>query len=259
MNKIILGDAVHSMKNIESSSIDLAITSPPYNMKDKCKKWGDYNGRALKISTAYDANEDCLTRNKYVSWQRECLSEMMRIIKDDGAIFYNQKWRVREGILMDCSDIVKDFPVRQIIIWDRSSGTNFCQRYFLPTYEVIYMITKRDFKLRKKANSFKDVWRITTERNPNHPAPFPLEIPDRILKSTYAKSVIDPFSGSGTTACAAIKNGINYIGIEKSEKYRKDSISRIKLFRSKYEGTSITDNNHDARGQYRLFQSTKLE
>ena len=83
---------------------------------------------------------------KYVAWQRESLTAMMRVLRNDGVIFYNHKWRVQGGLLQDRHDIVEGFPVRQIIIWKRKGGINFNPGYFLPTYEVIYMICKPDFK-----------------------------------------------------------------------------------------------------------------
>lgn len=70
---------------------------------------------------------------------------MMRLLKDDGAIFYNHKWRVQNGLIQDRREIVADFPVRQIIIWRRKGGINFNAGYFLPTYEVIYPYCKKRF------------------------------------------------------------------------------------------------------------------
>ena len=83
-----------------------------------------------------------MPNDEYAEWQRACISEMMRIISDDGALFYNHKWRVQGGLIQDRQDIVESFPVRQIIIWKRKGGINFNPGYFLPTYEVIYLIAK---------------------------------------------------------------------------------------------------------------------
>ncbi|WP_412707826.1 hypothetical protein [Candidatus Rickettsia kedanie] len=57
---------------------------------------------------------------------------MLRIISNDGAIFYNHKWRVQKGILQDHQDIISGFPVRQIIIWQCTGGINFNPGYLLP-------------------------------------------------------------------------------------------------------------------------------
>jgi site-specific DNA-methyltransferase (adenine-specific) len=167
----------------------------------------------------------------YVKWQRECINSMMRVLREDGAIFYNHKWRVQDGLLQDRSDIVKGFPVRQIIIWQRDGGLNFNAGYFLPTYEVIYLIAKPDFKLAPRANAVGDVWRISPESGNPHPAPFPLELAKRCIQSTDADLVLDPFMGSGTTAIAAELCKRSWIGLEISQDYCKMASDRIKAAR----------------------------
>jgi modification methylase len=152
---------------------------------------------------------------------------MFRLIKDDGAIFYNHKWRVQDGLLQDRQDIVDGFPVRQIIIWKRKGGINFNPGYFLPTYEVIYLIAKPKFRLADKANAFGDVWEFKQEMKNEHPAPFPIALIDRIISSTNAQIVLDPFMGSGTTAVVAMGLSRNYIGIELSPDYCDMAEKRI--------------------------------
>jgi len=168
-----------------------------------------------------------MPHDKYVKWQRECLEQMMRVINDHGAIFYNHKWRVQDGLLQDRQDIVTGYPVRQIIIWKRKGGINFNAGYFLPTYEVIYLIAKKKFKLAPKANAHGDIWEFTQERNNPHPAAFPVDLIERIISSTNANIILDPFMGSGTTAVVAKELGRKYIGIETSPEYCKMAESRI--------------------------------
>ncbi|MDO5561854.1 MAG: site-specific DNA-methyltransferase, partial [bacterium] len=165
---------------------------------------------------------------EYVEWQRKCLSEMMRVVKETGAIFYNHKWRVQKGLLQDRQDIVYGFPVRQIIIWKRNGGINFNKGYFLPTYEVIYLIAKKKFQLAPKANAYGDVWEFGQELNNPHPAPFPIQLIERIIGSTNAELVLDPFMGSGTTAIAARNLGRSYVGIELSKEYCDLANDRIR-------------------------------
>lgn len=232
LNKMICGDAVEIMKAIPSGSVDLIITSPPYNLKNSTGN-GMKDGRGGKWANAalqkgYSHHEDSMPHDEYVKWQRACLKQMLRLIPDDGAIFYNHKWRVQGGLLQDRQDILKGFPVRQIIIWRRKGGFNFNPGYFLPTYEVIYLIAKPKFKLLPKANGVGDVWEFTQDMNNKHPAPFPLMMIDRIISSTNAKTVLDPFMGSGTTAIAAINNDRNYIGIDVSPEYCEMAEQRIK-------------------------------
>ena len=234
LNTIVCGDCLATMKEMPSKSVDLVVTSPPYNLKNSTGN-GMKDGRGGKWKNAelvkgYSHHDDCMPHEEYVQWQRNCLSEMFRLINDDGAIFYNHKWRVQDGILQDRQDIVNGFPVRQIIIWKRKGGINFNAGYFLPTYEVIYLIAKRDFKLVPKANAYGDVWEFKQEMNNPHPAPFPVALIDRIISSTYASIVLDPFMGSGTTAIAAIKNERDYIGIEISPEYAEMAKNRIAAY-----------------------------
>jgi modification methylase len=223
LNRIICDDCLEAMKQIPDNSIDLVVTSPPYNLKNstgngmKDSRGGKWKNAAL--CNGYADHTDCMPHEKYVKWQRACLSEMLRIIPETGAIFYNHKWRVQDSILQDRQDIVSGFPVRQIIIWKRKGGINFNAGYFLPTYEVIYLIAKKKFKLASKANSFGDVWEFTQELNNPHPAPFPIALIERIISSTTAKIVLDPFMGSGTTAIAAKINNRDFVGIEISKEY----------------------------------------
>jgi len=219
------------MKGLPDNSFDLIVTSPPYNLKNSTGN-GMKDGRGGKWKNAelvngYSHHDDCMPHEDYAKWQRECLTEMIRLIPDHGAIFYNHKWRVQDGLLQDRQDIVQGFPIRQIIIWKRKGGINFNAGYFLPTYEVIYLIAKPDFKLVPKANAHGDVWEFKQEMNNPHPAPFPVELIDRIISSTDAKTVLDPFMGSGTTAIASLINNRKYFGIELSPDYV--SMARLRI------------------------------
>lgn len=231
LDKIICGDCLETMKKMPSNSIDLVVTSPPYNLKNstgsgmKDGRGGKWAGAALV--NGYSHHDDNMPHEEYAKWQKDCLTEMFRLIKNDGAIFYNHKWRVQDGLLQDRQDIVGEFPVRQIIIWRRKGGINFNPGYFLPTYEVIYLIAKPEFKLAPKANAFGDVWEFTQEMKNEHPAPFPVALIDRIIGSTNGKIVLDPFMGSGTTAVVSMGLNRHYIGIELSPDYCELAEERI--------------------------------
>ena len=231
LGRIINGDCVREMAKLPVGSFKVIVTSPPYNLKNSTGN-GMKDGRGGKWSNAalingYDNHEDTMPHKEYVAWQRKCLKEMFRLLSDDGAIFYNHKWRVQDGLLQDRQDIVSGLPVRQIIIWQRSGGINFNPGYFLPTYEVIYLIAKPKFKLAPKMNAQGDVWTISQERNNEHPAPFPVELAKRCIQSVGSGPVLDPFMGSGTTAVAAEELGIHWTGIEKSKAYCKMAEARI--------------------------------
>lgn len=234
LDNIHHGDSLELMRKIPDNSIDVILTSPPYNLKNSTGN-GMKDGRGGKWANAalvkgYANYDDNMPADEYAEWQYQNLKEMYRIIKDDGAIFYNHKWRVQGGKMQDRSDIIRDLPVRQVIIWRRKGGINFNKGYFLPTYEVIYLIPKPKFSLAPKANAFGDVWEFSQDLKNPHPAPFPFDLADRVVKSTTGSIILDPFMGSGTTALAAIANDRHYIGIEKSDEYVKMANDRISEF-----------------------------
>lgn len=232
INQIICGDSLEIMRQMPAKSVGLVVTSPPYNLKNSTgngMKAGTKTGRWANnpLQNGYAHHDDQMPHDKYVEWQRACLSEAMRLLTDDGAIFYNHKWRVQGGLIQDRADIVDGFPVRQIIIWKRAGGFNFNPGYFVPTYEVIYLIAKKGFKLAKGKNGYGDVWEFTQEMKNGHPAPFPLGLPYRCIESTNAEIILDPFSGSGTTAIAAKQLNRNYIGIDVSPDYCEMAQARL--------------------------------
>ncbi|HWP79611.1 MAG TPA: site-specific DNA-methyltransferase [Candidatus Acidoferrum sp.] len=201
--EIICGDALEVMKKLPGGSLDLVMTSPPYNLGDE------------------------MPYPEYVKWQRACLRQMLRLIRDDGAIFYSQLWRVQNGLMQDRREILRGMPVRQVIIWKRAGGVNFNPGYFLPTYEVIYLIAKPGFTLAPGANGVGDVWSVTQERRNPHPAPQPVELTDRIVASTSGKLLLDPFAGSGTAAVSALRHGRDYILIDSSKEYCEMAARRL--------------------------------
>lgn len=235
MDRILCGDCIELMNEMPAKSVGVIVTSPPYNLRNSTGN-GMKDGRGGKwrnaqLLSGYETHEDNMPHEEYVAWQRNCLTAMMRVLRDDGAIFYNHKWRVQAGLLQDRNDIVDGFPVRQIIIWKRDGGINFNPGYFLPTYEVIYLICKPNFKLAPKANAYGDVWCIPQEKNNPHPAPFPVELAKRCISSTTARVVLDPMVGSGSTVVAAESLGRNWIGMDTSENYCNLARERIEIQR----------------------------
>ena len=234
LNQIHQGDCIQLLEEMPAESIDIVVTSPPYNIKNS--SGGFWNSSSFKwpnsrlLHEGYSGHDDYMQHDDYVDWQRAVLSNLMRVLKPTGAIFYNHKWRVQKGVLQDRADIVSGFPVRQVIIWQRKGGINFNPGYFLPTYEVVYMIAKPAFKLLEKANVIGDVWSITQDRGNPHPASFPIELPKRCIESSPGPVVLDPFIGSGTTAIAAMIAGRDWIGIDNSEEYCDMARKRIETY-----------------------------
>ena len=223
LNTIHQGDCARVMRRIPAGSVDLVFTSPPYNLRTS-------SGNGRRNWPGYDGHSDDMPHRDYVRWQRRCLTQMMRLLAPHGAIFYNHVYRVQHGRLQGHNDILAGFPVRQIIIWNRSGGTNYNPGYYLPTYEVIYLIANPGFRL---AQSYPDIWRAHQEDSdwiPEIPT-FPLDLPLTAIQTTGAQVILDPFLGSGTTAAAAKLEGRDYIGIEKSRRYCAIARRRLALTR----------------------------
>lgn len=232
IDTIINGDALDVMRRLPSKSLDAIITSPPYNLLNSTGNGLKQNTRTGKwknaaIKNGYAKYNDNMPYDEYVAWQRECVGEMCRLIKDTGAVFYNNKNRVQGGLLENRGVIVEGYPLRQIITWKRAGAINFNPGYFLPTTEQIYLLCGREFRLSKGANKFTDVWEIKQEMKNPHPAPFPEALTDRIISSVDGEIILDPFAGSGTTAVSAKKFNRHFILIEQSEEYCRMAQSRI--------------------------------
>lgn len=106
-----------------------------------------------------------------------------------------------------------DLPVDRIICGD--------------SLTVLKTFPDQSVDLKRTSAGLSDVWYIPHEPSNAHPAPFPVEIPRRIISATNAEIILDPFSGSGTTAVAAKELGRHYIGIEISPDYCAMAKERI--------------------------------
>lgn len=171
----------------------------------------------------------------YTKWQHEVFREMWRLLDDRGAIFYNHK-----PLQRDKRVIHPDYLIppelrachRQTVVWDRRVGHNFSSAHFTPVQEWIMVVAKRDFEL-SRGHGLSSVWQMTPDRSNEHPAPFPIELPRRAIRSTTAEHILDPFAGSGTTGVAAVELGRWFLGIEKTEAYANVANQRIASKRTK--------------------------
>ena len=99
LDKVHCGDCLTLMGKMPAASIGLIVTSPPYNLRNSTGN-GLKDGRGGKWPRAelihgYQGYADNLPGDEYIQWQRACLAAMMRVLREDGAIFYNHKWRVQ--------------------------------------------------------------------------------------------------------------------------------------------------------------------
>lgn len=239
LNKIYCYDVLEGLKRLENESVDLIITSPPYNK-------AGFNGVSKRTKSCiwnktinYSGNVDIdnMPENKYEEWQIEILNECYRVLKSNGSMFYNHKIRVKKNQISHPIEWVSKslFRCRQIITWDRTNSPNQDTCRYVPVTELIFWLCKSEKNPRFKRDAemlFQtDVWRLPPKRNTEHPAPFPIEIPDNIIPSISMGDrilVLDPFMGSGTVAKSAIKHNCDYIGFEISKEYCDKATEEIK-------------------------------
>lgn len=246
---LYLGDCREILPTL--GKVDAVFTSPPYNLGNTtgggfpATKVGHYAvdagmaargglGKWSRASAAgglahgYGIHDDAMPHDRYVQWQREIVSALWAQLSDDGAIFYNHKPRVLDGVVVTPLAYLPDLPVRQIVIWARAGGINFSPTFYCPTHEWIVVLARPAFRLKSKgASGVGDVWYVPQEANDEHPAPFPLQLPLTAIETISAQTILDPFMGSGTTGVAAIKLGRKFIGIEIEPKYFDIACRRI--------------------------------
>ena len=226
----IINKSSESMSELPDASIHLIITSPPYN-----------------VGKEYDQD---LSLEEYLELLRKVFTESYRVLVKGGRIVINianigRKPYIHLNGLLSKQLIEIGFIMRGEIIWSKgasSGGSTAWGSWLSPsnptlrdTHEYILVFSKSNYKRdnpEKRVTSItrddfleltKSVWVIPTEsaKKIGHPAPFPIELPRKIidLYSFKDEVILDPFIGSGSTAIASIQSGRNFIGYEIDQKY----------------------------------------
>jgi len=259
VNELIVGDTLQTLKKIDSDYFDLGITSPPYNKK--------HNSGKLIKNVEYDSYDDNISEELYQQNQIDVLNETYRITKPGGSFFYNHKCRLENGSMIHPITWLSksNWIIKQEIVWNRKITGNLRGWCFWQTDERIYWLYKPIIRnigkelLSKHAN-FTGIWNIMPENKNPHPAPFPLEIPTRIIYSIFDddkdKIVLDPYSGSGTVSLSAKLFGCNYVGIDVSKNYvdmAKERLEKsndyISVFNKEIEKHIVTGMTYKERKQ----------
>ena len=178
MLKIFNEDCLEWLKKQEDNSVDLIITSPPYNLHNV--------GGDLKILTYNDDKPE----NEYQEEQIEILNECYRVLKPTGLMFYNHKNRyVKKKMISPLEWLLKSkFDLRQEIIWNRLTCVDYNRFRFATLTERVYILQKdlNSFKFKQEAVKFNDIWNIARPKpkeNFTHDATFPVELIYRIINS----------------------------------------------------------------------------
>lgn len=216
---------------LEPESVDIIITSPPYNLGAEEWPMGG-NGRTPRDGIDYAAHGDDMAQEEYERWQVDVLREMYRVAKPGASFFYNHKVRTVDGVMVHPMRwlLHPDNPwtLRQEIIWDRKSTHNHSATLFWPEDERIYWLTKGKPIIRSRSIGQSTVW---SEFGPVpstwHPAPFTEKLPRMLLEAVGVDPdtvVLDPFAGSCTTLKVAVELGCKAIGVDVSGEYLERAI-----------------------------------
>ena len=251
LNTTILGSS-ENMSMIPNNSLHLMITSPPYN-----------------VSKEYD--ED-LSLTEYLTMLKTIFKETYRVLVNGGRACINVANLGRKPYI-PLSDYISKmmieigFNMRGEIIWNKATSASPSTAWgswmsasnpiLRDIHEYILVFSKGDYKRERrkedngiKQNSIskedfmewtKSIWTFNAEsaRRVGHPAPFPVDLPYRLIQLySFKKDIIlDPFMGSGTTAVAALQNNRKYIGFETNNEYINLAKERTK----EYENMMLFD------------------
>jgi len=238
LDTIIQGDCIEEMQAMPDNSIDLVVTSPPYN-----------------VGIEYDTFNDKRPYPAYLYWCRQWLAEILRVLKPDGRLCLDHYLscgtaEYRFAPLMDLNAIALSLGFKHhgiAIWWDITltkrtawgSWLSASAPYINSPFEGILILFKDHWKKDRPGateiskeefmEACSGVWKIPTDRERLTPATFPVALAERCIRllSWEGDIVFDPFSGSGTTCIAAKKTGRRFVGIEISPAYCQVARERI--------------------------------
>ena len=240
------------MTDLSDRSVDLVVTSPPYNIDIK---YGNNHQNGKAIGSKGRKYDDNMSEQQYRKKLKQVASEIQRVIKDNGVVYINMKNRYVDSQILPPFWIIDFFStmyLKNIIIWNFDWGGSTPKR-FSPRYEYLFFFTKNktdwtfnindiavpsvNFRPDRYKSQYKnpsDVWRIPLvsgnfQERTSHPAQYPEKLVERVvLASTHPGDIVrDPFMGSGTTAVVAKNLGRYYIGYETEKEYIKIANQRI--------------------------------
>ena len=229
LNSIVNESCLDTLSRMADNSVDLVITSPPYNMNLRIRK-GEYCSRQIvkEFSTKYEGFADNIPIDEYYEFHRKVIKELLRV---SPLIFYNIQIvtgskRAFFKLIGEFSDNLKD-----IIIWDKVYAQPAMQKQVLNRRSELLLVFDSDYPISRQfrnngyfdRGTLDDVWEIPRQRKDikTHTARFPEQLVEKILEnfSEEEQVVYDPFMGTGTTAIVAMKMNRYYIGSEISSEY----------------------------------------
>lgn len=259
-NMIYNENCLDTMKNnIKEKSIDIVITSPPYNMTKR--KGG------ISDSGRYDVYTDWKTEEEYCNWTCDIFNSFEKVVKDNGVVLYNFSYSIENPSLpyklVSVIEQNTNYRLVDTIIWKKKTAMPFpANKYRLSrSFEFVFVFTNKDFMnnytnnrriksvSEKTGQTYYDVQYNFIEAANNdgkcslNQATFSSGLVIKLLEmycnGEEKRLVYDPFMGTGTTAVGCIKydageNKIEYVGSEISEKQCEYADERIKDAKRKY-------------------------
>ena len=224
---------------MKDDSVDVVITSPPYNMNLRIRN-GKYCSRQIvkEISTKYTEFSDNLPIDEYNEFHTSVLKELLRV---SDLIFYNIQ--IVTGSKRSIFKMIGEFSenLKEIIVWDKGNGQPAMQQQVLNRRTELILVFEKDYPISRqfrKRGEFKrgtldDLWLIKRGKKiggENHGAVFPEELVSTILENFSKEDdiIYDPFMGTGTTAVVAKQLKRKFIGSEISQKYIDIAEDRLK-------------------------------
>ena len=228
INKNYNESNLETMARMPDKSIDLVVTSPPYNMRTRIRN-GKYTTREKSehFSKKYKHFDDAMPIEEFYEFHSKVINELLRVSK---IVCYN--FQIVTGSKEAFFKIIGDFNkhIKDIIIWDKGHGQPAMHEQVLNSAYEMVLILEDDQKCGRviqnakfKRGEMSNVLRLGRGKKMSeiHGAIFPEELPLQLIQSFSNEGdlIYDPFMGSGTTALAAIKSKRNWIGSEISSEY----------------------------------------
>ena len=227
LNKIYNEDCLEGMAQMDAESVDLIITSPPYNL-------GKSHHTGNNRFKSYSEYNDDMPEELYQQWQKEILNECFRLLGPNGSLIYNHKNRIRNGAQITPYEwILKTkFTVKQELVWFNRSQ-NFDKIRFYPMTERLYWLAKTPKTKLFNAINHHDVFDTKDWKPEGTSKEFKRAYPEKMVEDLIkcfptANVICDPFSGSGTTCTVAKRLGKQYIGFELDKHYCDIANERVR-------------------------------
>ena len=237
MRNLFNENCLKTLSRLSDNSIDLVITSPPYNMNLRIRK-GEYCSRQIvkELSTKYEEFSDNMPITEYNKFHSEVLRELLRV---SNLVFYNIQ--IVTGSKRSIFKMIGEFSeqLKDIIVWDKGHGQPSMQEQVLNRQSELILVFEKDYPISRqfrsatfKRGTLNDIWNIKREYKKiikGHNAVFPEKLVEIILNnfSKQGDTIYDPFLGTGTTAAVAKKLSRNYMGSEISKKYFDIASERV--------------------------------